>query len=90
LDLDDAMKPSEFLNILLDPADERPTGGGKAHIEPGIHIALILGYVMPIDIHQDGAVSVDTTSKEVGEVLVRNGQWPKRQALRRREINREE
>jgi len=57
LDLDDAMKPSEFLNIRLDPTDEQPTGGGKAHVEPGIHIALVLGHMIPIDI-QDGAGSL--------------------------------
>ena len=42
LRLDDRIEAGELLNVRLNPVDERPTGGDEAHVEPLIHITLVL------------------------------------------------
>jgi hypothetical protein len=74
----------------LNPIDERSTGRDEAHVEAAVHVPLVLGGVMPVDIHENRSVPVDATTEEVRKVLIRNRQPTQRQALVRREAHREE
>jgi len=67
LRLDDPLEAGETLNVRLNPIDERPTGGDEAHVEPLIHVALVLRRVIPIDVHQDVAIAVDAARKKSGK-----------------------
>ena len=64
------------------PRHERATGGHDLHVEALVHVAGVLRNVIAVRVRDDRAVSVDTATEEVREILVRDGERAQCEALR--------
>jgi hypothetical protein len=83
----DAQQP---VNRSLDPTEKWAAPRNERDVESLVHVADVLGGVKPVGVDEDGAVAINASTEEVGEIVVRNGELAEREALRWCESNAEQ